>query len=139
MVGEYGPRKIHRNVQTGTDLFAVADLWLCTTCGNCLRVCPKRVDMIAIMPAVREAALSSSAVPAELQDVFEKTFRLGNALGQSQRRRRSGQRAPGFLCESWRATRRRSTCSSMWRTTGASTLVGRTPPGLSPGGQRSWN
>jgi Fe-S oxidoreductase len=87
MVGEYGPRKIHRNVQTGTDLFAVADLWLCTTCGNCLRVCPKRVDMIAIMPAVREAALSSAAGAAGLQDVFEKTFRLGNALGQSQRRR----------------------------------------------------
>jgi Fe-S oxidoreductase len=43
--------------------------------------------MLAIMPAVREAALSGSAVPAELQDVFEKTFRQGNALGQSQRRR----------------------------------------------------
>ena len=25
------------------------------TCGNCLRVCPKKVDMLAIMPAVREA------------------------------------------------------------------------------------
>jgi Fe-S oxidoreductase len=87
MVGDYGPRKIHRRVQTGTDLFADADLWLCTTCGNCLRVCPKQVDMIAIMPAVREAALNGTGVPAELQDVFEKTFRYGNALGQNQRRR----------------------------------------------------
>jgi Fe-S oxidoreductase len=87
MVGDYGPRKIHRKVQTGTDLFAAPDLWLCTACGNCLRVCPKRVDMIAIMPAVREAALSGAAVPAELQEVFEKTFRYGNALGQNQRRR----------------------------------------------------
>ena len=43
--------------------------------------------MLAIMPAVREAALSAAAVPAELQDVFEKTFRYGNALGQNQRRR----------------------------------------------------
>jgi Fe-S oxidoreductase len=87
MVGDYGPRKIHRKVQTGTDLFTDPDLWLCTSCGNCLRVCPKRVDMIAIMPAVREAALNGTAVPAELQDVFEKTFRYGNALGQNQRRR----------------------------------------------------
>ena len=87
MVGDYGPRKLHRKVQTGTDLFTDADLWLCTSCGNCLRVCPKLVDMLAIMPAVREAALGGAAVPAELQDVFEKTFRQGNALGQSQRRR----------------------------------------------------
>jgi len=87
MVGDYGPRKIHRKVQTGTQLLADADLWLCTTCANCLRVCPKQVDMIAIMLAVREAALTDAAVPAELQDVFEKTFRHGNALGQNQRRR----------------------------------------------------
>ena len=43
--------------------------------------------MIAVMPAVREAALTGAEVPAELQDVFEKTFRYGNALGQNQRRR----------------------------------------------------
>jgi Fe-S oxidoreductase len=87
MVGDYGPRKIHRKVQTGTDLFADSDLWLCTTCANCLRVCPKEVDMTAVMPAVREAALNRAEVPGELQDVFEKTFRYGNALGQNQRRR----------------------------------------------------
>jgi Fe-S oxidoreductase len=87
MVGDYGPRKMHRKVQTGTDLLADPDLWLCTTCGNCLRVCPKEVDMTAVMPAVREAALNRAQVPGELQDVFEKTFRYGNALGQNQRRR----------------------------------------------------
>lgn len=87
LVGDYGPRKINRKVQTGTDLFADADLWLCTTCGNCLRVCPKQVDMTLIMPAAREAALSGPSVPAELQDVFERTFRQGNSFGQSPRRR----------------------------------------------------
>jgi ferredoxin len=67
LVGEYGPRKIHRKVQTGTDLFHDPDLWLCTTCMNCLRVCPKEVDMIKIMPAVREAAVGEGDVPAELR------------------------------------------------------------------------
>jgi Fe-S oxidoreductase len=87
IVGDYGPRKIHRKVQTGTNLFMDDDLWLCTTCGNCLRVCPKEVDMASIMPAVREVALDGATVPTELKDVLEKTFRYGNALGQSQRRR----------------------------------------------------
>jgi Fe-S oxidoreductase len=87
LVGDYGPRKIHRKVQTGTDLLADPDLWLCTTCGNCLRVCPKAVDMTTVMPAAREAALNRAAVPGELQDAFEKTFRYGNALGHNPRRR----------------------------------------------------
>ncbi|HZE06581.1 MAG TPA: (Fe-S)-binding protein, partial [Solirubrobacteraceae bacterium] len=88
VVGEYGPRKVHRKLQTGIDLLSDPDLWLCTTCGNCLRVCPKEVDMIKIMPAARaEAMTQGKEVPAELQGVLESTFQYGNALGQSPRKR----------------------------------------------------
>ena len=87
LVSEYGPRKIHRQVQTGLDLFSSDELWKCTTCANCLRVCPKQVNMIDIMPAVREAAIARGNVPNELQVVFEKTFRYGNAMGENPRRR----------------------------------------------------
>jgi Fe-S oxidoreductase len=96
VVGEYGPRKIHRKVQTGVDLLSDPDLWLCTTCMNCLRVCPKQVDMVKVMPAAREAALSDgAAIPNELQDVFEKTFRYGNALGENPRKRAMWTRTAG--------------------------------------------
>jgi Fe-S oxidoreductase len=95
LVGEYGPRKLHRKVQTGTDLVADDDLWLCTTCGNCLRVCPKQVNMVEVMPAVRELAVGDGAAPAELQAVFEKTFRYGNALGENPRRRHAWTKGAG--------------------------------------------
>jgi len=87
-LGDYGPRRIIRRTQTGMDLLDSADLWQCTTCMNCLRVCPKEVDMIQIMPAARqEAILKGGTVPAELQKAFENTFDYGNPLGESPKKR----------------------------------------------------
>jgi Fe-S oxidoreductase len=87
IVGDYGPRKIVRKVQVGMDLFESPDLWQCTTCMNCLRVCPKEVDMIQIMPAVREQAVLNGKAPPELQQVFQNTFEYGNPLGEATRKR----------------------------------------------------
>ncbi|MEE8162152.1 MAG: heterodisulfide reductase-related iron-sulfur binding cluster [Acidobacteriota bacterium] len=88
IVGDYGPAKIHRKVIRGLDLLTDPDLWLCTTCMNCLRVCPKEVDMIQIMPAAREKALlDGHEAPPELQKAFENTARYGNPLGEPQRKR----------------------------------------------------
>jgi len=87
VVGDYAPRRIYRRVQTGIDLFESPDLWQCTTCMNCLRVCPKEVDMMQIMPAVRQEAVLKSKVPEELQKAFENTFEYGNPLGESPKKR----------------------------------------------------
>lgn len=85
--GEYGPLKVFRKVQQGIELLDDANLWKCTTCANCLRVCPKTVNMIDIMPALREEAVLDGKVPDELQDAFSNTFEYGNPLGESQRKR----------------------------------------------------
>src|SRR3970282_38254 len=95
IVGDYSPRKIHRKTQMGIDLFSSDDLWLCTTCMNCPRVCPKEVNMIKIMPAVREQAVLTGTVPAELQKAFEDTAKYGNPLGQPQRKRADWIKAAG--------------------------------------------
>lgn len=87
VVGDYGPRRIVRRVQTGEDLFNAPDLWQCTTCMNCLRVCPKEVDMLQIMPAVRQQAVLDGYVPEELQAVFKNTLDYGNPMGESPKKR----------------------------------------------------
>ncbi|MCH8327195.1 MAG: (Fe-S)-binding protein [Candidatus Marinimicrobia bacterium] len=86
-VGTYGPRKIFRQLQTGLDLFNSPELWECTTCMNCLRVCPKEVDMLKIMPAVREVAVLAGNIPAELQEMFQNVAEYGNTMGESARKR----------------------------------------------------
>ena len=86
-VGEYGPMRTFKDLLMGQDLFESAELWKCTTCMQCLRVCPKEVDMIKIMPAIREEAVMEGEVPEELQEAFENTFEYGNPLGESQRKR----------------------------------------------------
>ncbi len=86
-VADFSPRRVFRRVQLGSDLLESPDLWLCTTCANCLRVCPKQVNMIEIMPAVREQAVLEGNAPAELQKAFENTFRYGNPLGEPARKR----------------------------------------------------
>lgn len=85
--GDYSPRKVFRRTQLGADLLDSPDLWLCTTCSNCLRVCPKEVNMISIMPAVREAAVADGNAPQELLTAFENTARYGNPLGEPARKR----------------------------------------------------
>jgi Fe-S oxidoreductase len=95
IVGDYGPRKIFRKVQTGMDLFNSPDLWQCTTCMNCLRVCPKEVNMIQIMPAVREQAVLNGYVPKELQTMFQNCAEYGNPLGESPRKRADWTKTAG--------------------------------------------
>lgn len=94
-VGDYSPRKIFRRTQLGIPLIDSPDLWLCTTCQNCLRVCPKEVNMIQIMPAVREQAVLEGKVPQELLTAFENTARYGNPLGESPRKRADWVRDAG--------------------------------------------
>ena len=83
----YGPRKLVRWSENGMDLFKSHNLWLCTTCMNCLRVCQKEVNMIKIMPAIREQALMDGFVPEELEKALQNSSKYGNPLGKPARKR----------------------------------------------------
>ncbi len=86
-VGSYGPRKIYRKLQTGTNLIEDEYLWLCTTCKNCVRVCPKDVNMGEIIPAAREKAVLNGFIPDEIQEMLQSVSEYGNPMGESARKR----------------------------------------------------
>ena len=62
-------------------------LWVCTTCGNCARLCPREVDIPGTITAIREAVLVESGISPELSKAFENTVMRGNPLGSPARRR----------------------------------------------------
>jgi Fe-S oxidoreductase len=63
------------------------NLWLCTTCGNCARLCPREVDIPGTIRAARELHLLERGTTPELTTAFENTTRHGNPLGLPARRR----------------------------------------------------
>lgn len=63
------------------------NLWLCTTCGNCARLCPREVDIPGTIRAARELHLLERGTTPELTTAFENTSRHGNPLGLPARKR----------------------------------------------------
>jgi len=69
------------------ELLSSPNLWLCTTCGNCARLCPREVDIPGTIRAARELYLLDRALAPELATAFENTSRHGNPFGLSARKR----------------------------------------------------
>jgi Fe-S oxidoreductase len=69
------------------ELLSSPNLWLCTTCGNCARLCPREVDIPGTIRAARELHLLERGTTPELTTAFENTTRHGNPLGMPARKR----------------------------------------------------
>ena len=76
------------------------------------------------MPAVREVAVDLGNVPGELQDVFEKTFRI-RQLSRTERQATPRMDQGHRRSHPRQGPRLRSTFCSTWRTTGAITPAAR--------------
>ncbi|MGA7910196.1 MAG: (Fe-S)-binding protein [Candidatus Dormiibacterota bacterium] len=83
------PRKEMLLAQWGLkdELFASPNLWTCTTCGNCARLCPREVDIPGTIRAARELYVLERNISPELATAFENTSRHGNPLGMPARKR----------------------------------------------------
>ena len=71
--------------QLGLVPFESEDLWLCATCRNCVQRCPRGVEIIEVMRAMRRLLVPDGVVPASipnLRGIMTSLASVGNPWGQ---------------------------------------------------------
>jgi Fe-S oxidoreductase len=84
-VRDFFVRKIVLQAQLGVVPFESEDLWLCATCGRCVQRCPRGVEIIDIMRAMRRLLVPDGVVPASipnLRGIMTSLASVGNPWGQ---------------------------------------------------------
>lgn len=64
----------------GFDIEGREELWDCTTCSTCYSRCPKRVNAMEAVIALRSAFVEKGRVHPNVKTALESTFRHGNPL-----------------------------------------------------------
>ncbi len=89
-VRRFPVRKIINQAKFGVVPFESEDLWLCTTCRNCVQRCPRGVEIIDVMRAMRRVLVPDGVVPASipsLRTVTTNIASVGNPWGQEPKER----------------------------------------------------
>ncbi len=80
-------RRLIRQTRFGVVDLESEDWWLCATCGNCVKRCPRGVNIIDIMVALRRIMVEAGAIPASLRIAFASIAGTGNPWGERRERR----------------------------------------------------
>ena len=64
----------------GFDIEGLDELWDCTTCATCSSRCPKQVNPMEIIIALRSALVEGGRIHPNIKTALESTFRHGNPL-----------------------------------------------------------
>jgi len=78
-------RRIVNQAKFGVVPFESEDLWLCATCNNCVQRCPRGVEIIDVMRAMRRLLVPDGVVPASipnLRGIMTSLASVGNPWGQ---------------------------------------------------------
>ena len=88
---DYPPRRIIRMFRDGLmeEVFMSDSILKCVTCYACTAKCPRDIRLTdVLLPLVKEQAIIRLPnIPAELQKSLEYTYRYGNPMGESGRKR----------------------------------------------------
>ena len=89
-VREFKVRKIINQAKLGIVPLESDDVWLCTTCRNCVEKCPRGVKIIDVMRAMRRLLVPDGVVPASvpnLRGVMNSIASEGNPWRQEAKDR----------------------------------------------------
>jgi Fe-S oxidoreductase len=89
-VREFSVRRIINQAKFGVVPFESEDLWLCATCGNCVQRCPRGVEIIDVMRAMRRLLVPDGVVPASIPNLrgfMTSIASVGNPWGQEPEER----------------------------------------------------
>ncbi len=89
MVRNFPPRRMIHQAQLGLSDFEAEDMWLCVTCNACVQRCPRGVEIIDIMRALRRSitSLGVAQAPDALRMTIKNISSLGNPLGEPAEKR----------------------------------------------------
>ena len=89
LVRSFSPRTIIHQSQLGLADFESEDIWLCATCNACVKRCPRGVEIIDVMRALRKvvAELGVAKVPDALRLSVKNLSGARNPLGEEPEKR----------------------------------------------------
>lgn len=89
LVRDFNPRRLIHEAQLGLMDFALDDTWLCASCDACVKRCPRSVEIIDIMRAMRRTVvnLGLAPVPDSLRITAKNISGLGNPYGELPEKR----------------------------------------------------
>ena len=101
-VRDFSMRRIIRQATFGMTDIESEEMWLCTTCGNCPRQCPRGVEIIEAGVSLRRIATEYGVFPtpvSPIRGVSASLLGKGNPLSEDREKRADwaqGQTAPVF-------------------------------------------
>ncbi|MBM4348660.1 MAG: (Fe-S)-binding protein [Deltaproteobacteria bacterium] len=84
-VRKFFVRRMVNQAKFGVVPFESEDLWLCVTCRQCVERCPRGVEIIDVMRAMRRLLVPDGVVPASipnLRGIMTSLASVGNPWGQ---------------------------------------------------------
>jgi len=87
LVRSFLTRRLIHGAQLGLVELEREDVWLCATCGACVERCPRGVEIIDIMRALRRIGSQWAASPKSLRTVMVSLGMVGNPMGEAREKR----------------------------------------------------
>lgn len=89
LVRSFTVRRMLHQAQVGLIDFEDEDVWLCATCGACVEQCPRGVEIIDIIRALRRTivGLGAGKIPDSLRIAMKNISGTGNPLGEPLEKR----------------------------------------------------